>query len=341
MSENFEIQDGKIVKCLSQNTDIVLPKDITDVDADAFLGTKIKSLIIPNELILHQSKKSGAFRMTFYNLDCETLIFEGKIENLEGVCFLGAKIGKVVLPSNLKRMGPCLFTNGGVEIGEMIIPEGVEEIDDSFFGVKFGKIVFPKSLKTLKRAAFNECIFSDLILDTSIKEIEENTFSDCYARNVCLSADIQLIGKMAFRDSKFERLQLPEHLKKIRRSAFMGTKVKEIILPDTVVRIEKQAFMDCEAEKIVLSPNVKKIELDTFAGCLNLRELLLPEKLESLNMSAISDCPKLKKLTLPSTLKEILCFGVDYNSNVEEVINFSSLEISKKIFPKLKTVINH
>ena len=89
-----------------------------------------------------------------------------------------------------------------------------------------------------------------------------------------------------------------------------------------------------------MSPNVKKIELDTFAGCLNLRELVLPEKLESFNMSAISDCPKLKNLTLPSTLKEILCFGVDYDSDVEEVVNFSSLEISKKIFPKLKTVIN-
>lgn len=340
MSENFEIQDGKIIKCLSQYADIVLPKDISDVDADAFSGVKIKSLTIPQELILRQSKKSGAFRITFYDLDCETLIFKGKIENLEGVCFLGAKIGKVILPTKLKRMGPCLFTNGGVKIGEMIIPEWVEEIDRSFFGVTFGKIVFPKSLKKISVGTFEDCIFTDLVLDTSLKMIEECLFMECTARSIILSGNIETIGKCAFLQCKCERLQLPEHLKTIRRGAFTEAKVKEIILPDTVVRIEKQAFIDCEAEKIVLSPNVKKIELDTFAGCLNLRELVLPEKLESFNMSAISDCPKLKNLTLPSTLKEILCFGVDYDSDVEEVVNFSSLEISKKIFPKLKTVIN-
>lgn len=340
MSEAFEIQDRVLKKCLLQNADVMLPNDITDVDRQAFNGIKFKSFTVPDDLIQHQPRKMGGHRISFCNVDCDTLNFEGRIRNMDGIRFEDAKIGKVVLPSKLKRMGQCLFVGNSVEIGEMIIPEGTEEIDNSFHNVRFGKIVLPKSLKKITAASFTDCIFNDLIIDTSIKEIATITFSDCCAKSISLMGDIQLIGARAFQKCKIDRLQLPKNLKTIQRYAFWEANIKEIVLPDTVVRIEKEAFIDCKAERIVLSPNIMKIELHTFAGCTNLSELVLPENLEYLNMSAISMCPKLKKLTLPPALKEIQCFGVDYRSDVEEVVNYSSLQIDKRYFPKLKTVIN-
>lgn len=340
MSEMFLFHRHSIIKCLGDGLDVVLPEDIDCVDSSAFEGVKLKSLTIPAKLINALSIKSPPPPICISWLNCETLIFENGIQDLTGIEFVGAHIGKVVLPNGIKKIGPLLFVNGKGTIREFIMPDSVTEIGNAFNDVTFGEFHFSKNLKKTSTVSFSECTFSDLIVDTIQKKLENSAFHSCRAKNVVLADSIESIGRHAFAMFQCDTIQLPKRLKTIHSRAFMESNIREIILPESVIAVDKEAFIYCESERIVLSPNLKKIQPRIFYGCSNLKELIIPEGVESINLSAISECPRLKKLTLPSTLKEILYFGTEYISAVEEIINFSQLTITTALFPRLKILKN-
>ena len=114
------------------------------------------------------------------------------------------------------------------------------------------------------------------------------------------------IADKAFYQSNITSVHLPVSLREIGEEAFYGNPLLcNIHIPENVSRIGAKSFYNSGIERIKVSKHVKKIEHGAFAICLNLKNVELPEGLESLGLDAFGECIKLQFIELPSTLKNI------------------------------------
>ena len=108
--------------------------------------------------------------------------------------------GAVVLPDDVKIVSKGTF--GNCNISELVVPEGVESIEEH---------------------AFDGC--GDLIrisLPESLKNIGAGAFSGCGVIHLKVPDGVEKIGMDAFYDCKIENLKIPDSVKKIGSGAFEG-----------------------------------------------------------------------------------------------------------------------
>lgn len=114
------------------------------------------------------------------------------------------------------------------------------------------------------------------------------------------------IADKAFYQSNITSVHLPVSLREIGEEAFYGNPLlSNVHIPENVSRIGAKSFYKSGIERIKVSNQVKKIEHGTFAICRNLKNVELPEGLESLGIDAFGECIELQFIELPSTLKNI------------------------------------
>lgn len=114
------------------------------------------------------------------------------------------------------------------------------------------------------------------------------------------------IADKAFYQSNITSVHLPVSLREIGEEAFYGNPLlSNVHIPENVSRIGAKSFYNSGIERIKVSNQVKKIEHGTFAICRNLKNVELPEGLESLGIDAFGECIELQFIELPSTLKNI------------------------------------
>ena len=138
------------------------------------------------------------------------------------------------------------------------------------------------------------------------------------------------IGDGCFKNNgKMKEVWLPLGCRVIGRESFYGCHIrKEVALPNTLIEIRAGAFAEnCNLPQVRFPASVQKIgeqcykgcnNLKTvsfasgsrcteipegaFEGCVKLKELTLPEKVESIGRRAFYKCKELKKVQLPETL---------------------------------------
>ena len=81
--------------------------------------------------------------------------------------------------------------------------------------------------------------------------------------------------------------------------------IKEIYIPDNVTKIKVYAFANSKIEKVRMSPNIVTIEPEAFFNCENLKEIVLPEKLEVIRKHAFGSCLDLKNIRFEGTKKQL------------------------------------
>lgn len=114
------------------------------------------------------------------------------------------------------------------------------------------------------------------------------------------------IADKAFYQSNITSVHLPVSLREIGEEAFYGNPLlSNVHIPESVSRIGAKSFYNSGIERIKVSNQVKKIEHGAFAICRNLKNVELPEGLESLGIDAFGECIELQFIELPSTLKNI------------------------------------
>ena len=78
-----------------------------------------------------------------------------------------------------------------------------------------------------------------------------------------------------------------------------------IFIPDSVELIEGNAFWNCKSLiSVRLSSNIKKIEKDTFYGCISLEKLVIPESVEAIDECAFAET-SLRELKIPQNVNSI------------------------------------
>lgn len=146
------------------------------------------------------------------------------------------KTGTLNLPYGVKTVGErCFFL---AEIKNIILPEGVESIEDSAFSssIMLKSVTLPSTLRTIGKNAFCDTGLRELELPEGIERIEEETFKKCDLVCVIIPKSVKYIGKSAFEDCK---------------------KLRKIYIPDSVETIDYDAFKGCSKLGIYLETDVK------------------------------------------------------------------------------------
>lgn len=216
---------------------IILPEGLVEIGEFAFCNAvRLKTVNFPSSL--RKFKRRCFSDCIALNVD-QIIIPEGT-EEIGDVTFINCKslTAKVVLPSTIKRIGTCAFSEA--KITECNFPEGLQEVGDgAFYACRLKEAILPNSCQsfpgdshfalniTLERARIPE----------GLKIIPLGFLDGCEKMYECLMPNsVELIGACAFwQCGSLKELTLSSNLKIIEREGLYYCKgINSISFPSTL-----------------------------------------------------------------------------------------------------------
>lgn len=229
---------------------VILPDDITEFGASAFMGLTMKEINIPSSL-----RKMGRFCFEDNRwLEGDPLVIPEGVTEIPARCFTWCdSLKRIVLPSTLKTIDQLAFYYTRVE--EMNFPEGLDSIGFSaIYATHLREIVLPNTVKRVGDSSFsNNKKLKRIVLPEGLAEIPDSFLSLC---------DV------------LEEANIPTTVTKIGRSAFQWCyELKVNQLPPKLRWIGYDAFFYCLFDSIVFAPTMENIEGGAFANLLGLKKI--------------------------------------------------------------------
>ena len=228
---------------------LIIPDDVEEIGDFAFNGTNISSLQLP-----HNLKTLGAYTFMGCSSLSGSLSLPESLESIGQMCFQNCFMltGTLTISSKLKVIPLQCFLECNFS-GDLIIPEGIEEIGENAFGWSgsYKSLSLPNSLKKLGRQAFHECnIQGELVIPSHVKTIPDNCFCDCSFTSIIFAENSECvkIGNWAFqRNGRLsEPIVFPSGLTSIGDEAFgFSEMLPSITIPSSVTTIGNKAFENC------------------------------------------------------------------------------------------------
>ena len=336
---------------------VLLPDTIQSIGQFAFF--KCESLIsvsLPESLT---SIEHSAFK------DCtslEDIVFPDAITYIGGSAFHGClSLQDITLPRNLEKMQAMAFAYC-TALTSVFCSDSLAYIDAGTFKgcTSLKKVTLPGSLDRIGLAAFQDCKeLSSIALSEHIKVIEHAAFEGCQKLDyIYIPASVEEIGvgwdgTLAFdeattligpENSCAEKYAKQYNLQnnvpisqednfQVRINAdgnavitkYLGSEavcnVPEMLAGRKVVAIGANAFGNCTDLRYVLLPDtIKTIENYAFSDCASLVAVSLPKSLISIGNCSFVNCTALTNLSFPDTLTEIGSLAFGSCSSLQHVI---------------------
>ncbi len=276
---DYEVNNGeiKITSLKGSVKNLIIPKymsgyKVTTIDENAFLGTNITSVVIP-EGILHMG--DGVFEGC---KSLETVKIKAKISNLPPKTFYECKkLKSVELPSTVKNIKSEAFyyckklsTISGANV-EVVGMDAFRECDI------LTTFSFPK-LKSIGEYAFG---YSGIEAVPDLKYLEtigESAFEYCEKlKTVGNLTNLIKIENCAFMGCEaLERIGLSDKLTKIGFRALQDAQISSIKLPDTLINIEQYSLPD-RLSNLEYNQNIKRTGVTNFFDKVDLINSALDE----------------------------------------------------------------
>lgn len=181
---------------------------------------------------------------------------------------------------------------------EIVIPEGVVEIDYAFAGYSaLEKVTLPQSLKSIGLGCFTGC--------SSLKEIN-------------LPNGLESIGYEAFSYCKsLERMVIPDSVTELGTDVFLFCEsLKDVTLSAGLKEIPDNTFYMCKSlNSIVIPEGIERIGESVFDS--DLKTVTLPESLTYVDNSGLK-CGSLEKIVYNGTKAEFFQIGF-YNDQMKYI----------------------
>lgn len=242
MIESIKIEDGitSIGKKAFSNCwrvkSFEIPKGITKIGEYALPSNNIKEFTVAEG-----NTSFAALDGVLFNKDMTTLITYPTNKKDE----------KYTIPSTVKTIGKRSF-HYAIYISEIVIPDGVSEIeDDAFFYTRFKTVKIPKSVEKIGENAFYSYNLSEFTV------AEENaTFSA--VDGVLFNKDKTVLVLCPLGKNVLE-YTVPDGVLEIGEGAFGDTRIKSIRLSETVTKISDNALMSGSIAKVYIPESVTDI----------------------------------------------------------------------------------
>ena len=171
-----------------------------------------------------------------------------------------------------------LYLNG-VEVTDLIIPEGVTEIPNyAFTHLSIESVTIPNSVTRIGSNAFEYCaLLESVTIPGGVKTVGDSAFRECTSlTDVVMSDGVTAIYDWAFfRCTSLVSLKMPDSITEIREMAFSEcTSLTSVVIPKGVQIIEEKTFYNCSSiTSVTIHENVWYIKQWAFDGCSSLSEV--------------------------------------------------------------------
>lgn len=238
----------------------------------------------------------------------------------------------------------------------LVIPYGIDFITPGAFHSEKSlvSITFPDSIKEIPSRTFVDCTaLKEIHFGKELVSIGDRAFAGCTSlESLSLPESIETLGREAFAGcTELKEFINPNSLLSVGDGCFDGCKcsfeavsdelasnpddfiwkagrkdtviITEYIGKDAIVRIP--AFID--------SKIVSTIGVGAFQGNLNIREVVVPDSVDTMQKDVFRDCEKLEKVTLSNNLSKIISTCFNGCSALKEInIPDKMLSLSRSIF---------
>lgn len=305
---------------LTKMKKLVIPESIKTLSPRLFQGCRsLEEIVLPKtirEIPYYAFQDCVALKTLRFGWFKDNL-FPGGVKIGEGAFCNCSSLKDIELPKGMNSIQRYSF-QGCRSLTEVVIPDTVRGIGKfAFTGCdNLTRVHLPKNLKFMGRDVFMGCVslleVSNLE-NTSLKELRNNMFDGCISlERIALPAELQLIKGHAFNDCRrlnIPRDFLPRTLIKLEIAAFQGcSSIEAIKIPRKITAIEDYTFKGCRfLREVVFSDNITYIGQGAFYHCQSLASegFRLPEKLKTIQASALCLCHSLTEITIPETISEL------------------------------------
>lgn len=317
--------------------EITLPDGVLEIPASAFAGcTALKTVHLPQSVtVIGASAFKSCTNLT-------GLVLHEGVTEIGSNAFSGCSALKsFTVPKSVTSMGDTVFS-GCVALAELTLPElyGVNLAAHFDTGVPqaLKKVSLTNAVVISERAFEGLSYLEEVILDCPLESIGAYAFYDCSAlKTVVFGEALTTIDAYAFANcSGLNAIDLPARLQTIAEYAFANCSgLTELTIPDSVQRMGASAFENCNAIEELTLPFVgdsrissnglqyifgynypeklQKVTLTdsvhlpdrAFSDMYQLREIVLPESLETIGSYAFYCCYNIHKLVIPESVTAI------------------------------------
>lgn len=295
-----------------------------------YLGTDAE-VTVPEEVTETGSAFSGCATVTKITLPAG-------LTNLKNSAFSDCTaLREIVIPESVTSIGESAF-DGCASLMEIRLPAGITEIPTALFsGCKaLSAASIPEGVVSIGSGAFRNCAsLTELVLPQGLKKIGSNAFIGCKSLTYIEIPDgvetveyfiaestIQLrcaIGSSAavavsrsndgfYSDDLYLRYTFDDDgvQNGLTLMKYVGAS-SEVIVPDGVTKLQYSTFSECRQllTRVVLPNGLLSIPESLLNNCTNLKEVVIPESVTTIENHAFFGCASLEKINLPAGLTEI------------------------------------
>ena len=178
--------------------------------------------------------------------------------------------------------------------GDVVIPEGVKEIDNqAFTGCKgLASVTIPESVRKIRFYAFGECSIQSVTIPKSVQSIESSAFCECENLTSVTFQDREdapgIEQDIFYNSPNITNVAIPRCVARIAFALFEDTpwlkKLGEFAVVDHFL-IKYQG----RETNVVIPEGVTEIGCGTFRDCANLQSVTIPKSVEEIDKSAFED----------------------------------------------------
>ena len=233
---------------------------VTIIEANAFKGKNITSVVIPNTV---NELKASVFE------NCSKLThvtIPNSVTKLGNKEFKGCKsLVDIYLPNTITSVGTSLFS-GCSKLENYNIPIGITKLTDRMFEncAKFTTFNFPTQIRTLGNYVFNGCNFETLNIPDTITSLTQNTFSGITniteltvpCSVTCLDgADNGLFGSVDNIENSI--IEATNKGNEIGKAFICAENLKSVKIESGINVIKNDAFNGCMGLTKVITPSIE------------------------------------------------------------------------------------
>lgn len=290
-------------KCSEDVTEIEIPSeaDGKPVTALRIVGVtlpKLRRLYIPSTVkdIEFYPSPSGSFEEFTVRIapDNPWLTTDGKAvftKDMSRIILFAARKDKVYkLPDGVKVIGKKAFMGGDCLLEELILPDGLEVIEEhAFWCSDLKKLELPDSVRVIGEEAFFMSYITDIRLSKGLEVIEKGAFDGVYGVNeLHFHSALREVGERALPD-RIGTVKADDDCKLFT--------VKDSILYSKDMKTVVRGSIGM-GESIVIPDSVETIKDSAFSRLYELKEVKLPQQLNAIEYLAFEYCHALEKINL-------------------------------------------
>ena len=236
---------------------------------------------------------------------------ESQLTEIEVAAFSGCNFGELILPDNLKIIGPDAFSNNlllsTVKLGNALVTimgdafldSAIKEVTIGPSIMRVGLNAFPKSTKyrwgTEGVLWTPTCGSKTVKVPAGVTLISDDAYSGCKTlASISMPASVRTVGEGAFYNcDSLKQVDLGESVVSIgtldnswdNHGTFEGSSLSSIVLPNSVRSIGQRSFTDSLLMKVSLGLGVEEIGWGAFQNTM-LEIIKFPRSTKSIDTAA-------------------------------------------------------